>query len=129
MENYMSKELGIRAYGNKILVAEVEYEKTTSMLITTGTVSGDARFLKGIVVGVGDPIPNLAGILIEPKIKVGDVVVYNKYNTVEIEYKNKKYKVVPYHEVQAIMSEDTEKFITTNDSPVIPHKNRPQGLV
>ena len=125
----MSKELGIRAYGNKILVAEVEYEKTTSMLITTGTVSDDVRFLKGVVVGVGDPIPNLAGILIEPKINVGDVVVYNKYNTVEIEYKNKKYKVVPYHEVQAIMNEDTEKFITTNDAPVIPHKNRPTGLV
>lgn len=120
----MSEQLTVRPYGNKVLVIEVEKEKAGSELILFGnTISNDNRFVKGLVIAVGDPIPNLAGILIQPNINVGDIVVYNKMNALEITHLNKKYKVVPYHEVQAILVEDSSKFITSDES-LIPRNTK-----
>lgn len=120
----MSEQLSIRPYGNKILVVEIDKEKTASELILFQTgVGADNRFVKGLVLAVGDPIPNLAGILIQPNINVDDVVVYNKHNALEITHNGKKYKVVPYHEVQAILSEDISKFITSDES-LIPRNTK-----
>ena len=120
----MSEQLSIRPYGNKVLVVEIDKEKTASELIVLGSAIGsDNRFVKGLVLAVGDPIPNLAGILIQPNINVDDVVVYNRHNALEISHENKKYKVVPYHEVQAILTEDTSKYITSDEN-LIPRNTK-----
>lgn len=121
----MSEKLSVRPYGNKILVVEIDKEKSSaSDLIVFGSAMGsDNKFVKGLVVAVGDPIPNLAGILIQPNINVGDVVVYNKFNALELKHENKNYKVLPYHEVQAILIEDTSKYITSDES-LIPRNTK-----
>lgn len=120
----MSEQLSIRPYGNKILVVEIDKEKTASELIVLGSAVGsDNRFVKGLVLAVGDPTPNLAGLLIQPNINVGDVVVYNRHNALEITHDSKKYKVVPYHEVQAILTEDTSKYITSDEN-LIPRNTK-----
>ena len=121
----MSEKLSVRPYGNKVLVVEIDKEKTASELIVFNTSIGseDNSFVKGLVVAVGDPIPNLAGILIQPNINVGDVVVYNKFNASGLKHENKNYKVLPYHEVQAILIEDTSKYITSDES-LIPRNTK-----
>lgn len=121
----MSEKLSVRPYGNKILVVEIDKEKTASEIIVFNASIGseDNKFVKGLVVAVGDPIPNLAGILIQPNINVGDVVVYNKFNALGLKHENKNYKVLPYHEVQAILIEDTSKYITSDES-LIPRNTK-----
>ena len=124
----MSAKLDVRPYGNKVLVIQVDKEKSQSDLIVFGsTMSNDGRFVKGVIVAVGDPIPNLAGILLEPKVNVGDIIVYNKLNALEISHKNKKYMVVPYHEIQAVIEEDSSKYIL-GDEEIIPRGSHIQTM-
>ncbi|MFA5403413.1 MAG: hypothetical protein WC358_00590 [Ignavibacteria bacterium] len=78
------KKLG-RPFGNRVLVQRIEHEKK-GQLILSGNMSSDGRFVKGIIVAVGDPIPNIAGIERDPGIKVGEVILYNPYNAVKISF-------------------------------------------
>ena len=100
MSSSESKLLGIKPYGNKVLVERVEHEKKGSLIIS-GNQSNDGRFVKGIVLAVGDPIPNIAGVLLDPNIHVNDVILYNLYNAIPVKIPGdtKSYDAVPYHEI------------------------------
>lgn len=121
----MSENLTVRPYGNKVLVVEIDKEVSSKaqLIVLNAGMGEDNRFVKGLVKAVGDPIPNIAGVFIDPKIKVDDVVVFNKHNAVGIEHENKKYKLVPYHEIQAVLTEDTSKYLTSGED-LIPRNTR-----
>lgn len=113
-------DIGVRPFGSKVIVERVEHEKKGN-LILAGTNSEDGRFVKGIILAVGDPIPNIAGVMIEPKLSVGDVVLYNYYNATPIKVPGvtKKLESVPYHEILAIF-EGTIDIVDAQD--LIPNR-------
>lgn len=121
----MSEKLTVRPYGNKVLVVEIDKEVSSAaqLIVLNSGMGSDNRFVKGLVKAVGDPTPNIAGILIDPKINVGDVVVYNRHNALEITHQQKKYKIVPYHEIQAVLDEDVSKYLTEGED-IIPRNTR-----
>jgi co-chaperonin GroES (HSP10) len=118
-------DIGIRPFGNKVIVERVENEKKGS-LILKGTNSEDGRFVKGIILAVGDPIPNIVGLMIEPKLNKGDVVLYNFYNATPISVPGvtKKLDSVPYHEILAIF-EGTIEVVADED--LIPSDRRKEN--
>lgn len=104
----MSGKLG-RPFGNRVLAERIEHEKKGS-LILSGNISSDGHFVKGVIVAVGDPIPNIAGIERDPGIKVGDIIMYNQYNTVKIKFPEdtKHYDSLSYNEILHIFQESPD---------------------
>jgi len=106
----MSEDLKLgRPFGNRVLVQRIEHEKK-GQLILSGNMSTDGRFVKGIVVSVGDPIPNIAGIERDPGIKVGEVILYNPYNAVKISFpgNNKYYDSMSYNEILHVFEDEVD---------------------
>jgi len=112
--------IGVRPFGSKVIVERISHEKKGN-LILAGTNSEDGRFVKGIILAVGDPIPNIAGVMIEPKLAVGDVVLYNYYNATPIKVPDvaKRLESVPYHEILAIFEGPIE---IVEDKDLIPDR-------
>jgi co-chaperonin GroES (HSP10) len=111
-----------RPFGNRVLVKRIEHEKKGT-LILSGSQSSDGRFVKGIIVAVGDPIPNLAGIERDPGIKTGDVILYNPYNAVKISFPDNTeyYDSMSYNEILHIFDETVE---IVDRADLIPKENR-----
>lgn len=115
----------IRPYGGKVLVKEITHEVSKSKMILSGSMSDDGRFVKGLVIAVGDPIPNLAGITIDPKISEGEYIMYNKLNSVKVDFEGQSYKVLPYSEIMVVLNPDQPyeviegNLVTGDASPLI----------
>ena len=109
-----------KPFGNRVLVKRIEHEKKGALIIS-GNVSSDGRFVKGVVVAVGSPIPNIAGIERDPGINEGDVILYNPYNAVKITFPDDQeyYDSMSYNEILHIFDEDVE--IVKNED-LIPNK-------
>lgn len=118
------KKLG-RPFGNRVLVQRIEHEKK-GQLILSGNMSSDGRFVKGIVVAVGDPIPNLAGIERDPGIRVGDVILYNPYNAVKISFPGDTtyYDSMSYNEILHVFD---EKVDVVTQEELIPKTQQAPG--
>ena len=104
-----------RPFGNRVLVKRIEHEKKGS-LILSGTQSADGRFVKGIIVAVGDPIPNLAGIERDPGLNIGDVILYNPHNAIKITFPDNTqyYDSMSYNEILHIFDEVVD-IVESND--------------
>lgn len=113
--------LKVRPYGNKVLVERIKHEKKGSIIIH-GNNSADGRFVKGVIKAVGDPIPNLAGLLLSPNLHVGEVILYNFHCATPVAIPNgKTYDAVPYHEVLAIFTDEVQII---SDEELIPSTAR-----
>lgn len=126
MSNDVSK-LG-RPFGNRVLVKKIEHEKKGT-LILSGNVSTDGRFVKGVIVAIGDPIPNIAGIERDPKLNVGDVILYNPFNAVKIAFPGNQthYDSMSYNEVLHVFAEKEEDLEIVEQSDLIPRKATANG--
>jgi len=121
IEEQANDELKVRPYGNKVLVERIKHEQKGSIILH-GNNSADGRFVKGVIKAVGDPIPNLAGLLLDPNLNVGDVILYNFHCATPVAIPNgKTYDAVPYHEVLAIF---TDEIKIISDEDLIPSAAR-----
>ena len=74
-------------------------EKTASGIIIPDTAR--SKEATGKVVAIGN--------VEEPKIKIGDTVLYKEYAGTEVEFDGKKYLFIPYKEVLAKVVEGKTK--------------------
>ena len=80
-------------------ISEKTEQKTASGIIIPDTVKDKPKFA---------PVVWMSSID-NPEVKPGDVVVYKPYSGTELEFENKKYLILPYADILAIITE-TEKI-------------------
>lgn len=97
------QDVKIQPLGARVLIAprEVE-EKTAGGLIVPPTAQEDKKPEVGIVVKLGTG-ENEKGEKVEFKVKVGDTVFFKRYSPEEIEVEGKKYFILDYADILAVM--------------------------
>lgn len=110
-----------RPFGNRVLVQNIEHEKHGEIILS-GIQSQDGRFVKGVIVAVGSPIPNLAGIERDPGLAEGDVILYNINNAVKINIPGDRttYHSMSYNEILHIFDEKIENIQVVNSGDLVP---------
>ncbi len=79
-------------------------EKTTQFgLIIAG--SGDEKPQEATVVAVGPGAKFADGTLMTLDVQVGDKVIFSKYQGTEIEHEGKKYLIIAYRDIFAVINE------------------------
>ena len=117
-----------RPFGNRVLVKQIEHEKKGN-LILSGNVSTDSRFVKGVIVAVGEKIPNIVGVERDPGLSVGDVILYNPFNGVKITFPGDRnpYFSLPYSEILHIFAEKIEDLQVVENDELIPREATKNG--
>ena len=89
--------------GDRVLVkALVAETKTKSGIIIPDTASKE-RPEQGVVVAVGDGRITDDGKIIAPKVKVGDTIIFSKYQLDEIKIDDEEYYVLNVPNILAII--------------------------
>lgn len=94
--------LKLKPLGSRIVVEPIEQEEKT----VTGIYLPDTakeKPMKGSVVAVGDGDRDEDGDRIPMDVKVGDVVLFNKYSGTEVKIDEKKILVMKESDVLAII--------------------------
>jgi chaperonin GroES len=79
-------------------------EKTTNFgLIIAG--SADEKPQEAIVVAVGPGARFADGTIMELDLKVGDRVIFSKYQGTEIEHDGKQYLIIAYRDIFAVIND------------------------
>ena len=90
----------LKPLGDKIVVEpKGEEEKTQSGILLPDTAR--KKSTEGAVVAVGRG-KYIEGKLVEPEVKVGDVVIYSKYGGTEVTIDNKDYVILDEDNILAI---------------------------
>ena len=101
----MNKTIKVRPLGDRVLIeplsSEAKAGKTKGGIIIPDTVSKE-RPEEGRVVAVGEGRITDGGVLIKPKVKKGDYVIFTKYGPDEIKVENKDYLIVSESNILAI---------------------------
>jgi chaperonin GroES len=85
-----------------VLELPEEEEKTTQFgLIIAG--SSDEKPQEAIVVAVGPGARFADGTLMELDLKVGDKVIFSKYQGTEVEHEGKDYLIIAYRDIFAVI--------------------------
>jgi chaperonin GroES len=95
-EDFMIKPLN----DNVLLKKEVTENKTASGIILSTNESKEENF--GLVVAVGDG-KIVDGKKIAMTVKVNDRVIFDKYATTEIKYKDEEYLLIPEGKILAVI--------------------------
>jgi len=99
----MSTKKTIVPLGDRVLVRVAKVEtKTKSGIIIPDTV-GKERPEQGVVVEVGAGRTTDQGVVIPPKVKRGDIVVFSKYGPDEIKIDGEEYYVIQEANILAII--------------------------
>lgn len=95
----------IKPMEDKVLVEVIkEVEKTTaSGFIIPG--SAEDKPNEGIVVAVGPGLMLANGTMMVPDVKVGDKVVFAKYQGHEVKDGGKEYLILAYRDIFAVIGE------------------------
>jgi chaperonin GroES len=94
--------LNLKPLGSRIVVEPIEQEeKTISGIYLPDTAK--EKPMKGSIVAVGDGDRDDDGKRIPLDVKVGDVVLFNKYSGTEIKLDDKKILVMKESDVLAII--------------------------
>ena len=91
----------IKPLGDKVLIKMKEGEETTKSGIILSTASKDKMQIAEII-AVG-PGGNIEGNNIEMYVKVGEIVIINKYVGTEIKYKDEEYLIVKQSDILAVI--------------------------
>lgn len=87
-----------------ILEVPEKQEKTTQFgLIIAG--SGDEKPQEAVVVAVGPGVRFADGTIMTLDLKVGDKVIFSKYQGTEIDHDNKKYLIIAYRDIFAVIAD------------------------
>ena len=91
----------VKPLGDRIIIEVAEVElKTKSGIIMPETSKEKPQKGKVVAVGKGKVLDN--GTRLEPEVKVGDEVIFNKYAGNEIKIDDKEYLVIRESDVLAI---------------------------
>ena len=83
----------VKPLGDRIIIEVAEVElKTKSGIIMPETSKEKPQKGKVVAVGSGKMLDN--GTRVEPEVKVGDLVIFNKYAGSEIKVDDKDYLVI-----------------------------------
>lgn len=95
----------IKPLEDKVLLELPEkQEKTTQFgLIIAG--SDDEKPQEATVVAVGPGAKFADGTLMTLDVQVGDKVIFSKYQGTEIEHEGKKYLIIAYRDIFAVINE------------------------
>ena len=92
--------MGIRLLGNRIMLKQLEAEKTSGGILLPETAQQRPERAEVIAVGEGERLDN--GELIATPVKAGDVVVYARYGGSEISVDGEDYIVMDADQIYAI---------------------------
>lgn len=99
----MSTKRKIIPLGDRILVRVAPGEtKTKSGIIIPDTV-GKERPEQGVVVEVGAGRTTDAGVVIAPKVKIGETVLFSKYGPDEVKIDGEEYFILNESNILAII--------------------------
>ncbi len=91
----------VKPLGDRIIIEVAEVElKTKSGIIMPETSKEKPQKGKVVAVGSGKMLDN--GTRVEPEVKVGDLVIFNKYAGSEIKVDDKDYLVIRESDILAI---------------------------
>ena len=94
----MLKPIDARLIGKK---AKRE-EQTASGIVLPDTVSDQNQTAQGEVVAVGPGSRSLTGELMPMSIKVGEVIIYQRFGGQEVDYQGQEYVVLMEKDVIAV---------------------------
>ncbi|HEY4538031.1 MAG TPA: co-chaperone GroES [Erysipelothrix sp.] len=89
---------------DRVLLEKVKAETTTASGIILPEATEEPSLAR--VVAVGDGARDDKGELIPMDVKVDDLVVYKKYATTEITYKDVDYLIIDMKDILAIVKDD-----------------------
>ena len=91
----------LKPLGDRVMIEVAkEEEKTVSGIVLPGSAQEKPQTGTIIAVGEGRILEN--GTKVEMAVKVGDVVLFEKYAGTEVKYEGKEYLVLKEHDLVAI---------------------------
>ncbi|KRN57142.1 co-chaperone GroES [Carnobacterium divergens] len=92
----------LKPLGDRVMIEVAkEEEKTVSGIVLPGSAQEKPQTGTIIAVGEGRILEN--GTKVEMAVKVGDVVLFEKYAGTEVKYDGKEYLVLKEHDLVAIV--------------------------
>ncbi|MCO6018593.1 MULTISPECIES: co-chaperone GroES [Carnobacterium] len=92
----------LKPLGDRVMIEVAkEEEKTVSGIVLPGSAQEKPQTGTIIAVGEGRILEN--GTKVEMAVKVGDVVLFEKYAGTEVKYEGKEYLVLKEHDLVAIV--------------------------
>lgn len=92
----------LKPLGDRVMIEVAkEEEKTVSGIVLPGSAQEKSQTGTIIAVGEGRILEN--GTKVEMAVKVGDVVLFEKYAGTEVKYDGKEYLVLKEHDLVAIV--------------------------
>jgi chaperonin GroES len=100
-----ASKLNIRPTSGYALIEPVELEKQTASGIVLPD-NHDEKSQKGKVVALGKALKDKSGKIIEPEVKIGDMVIYKKWGGDEIKLDSlgKEFIFVKFEDILAVLS-------------------------
>ncbi|UAT43194.1 co-chaperone GroES [Anaplasmataceae bacterium AB001_6] len=96
----------IRMLHDNLLVSEIKEEEKKSSIIITKSSEKDKSVLKGKVLAIGECYVGKNGEKIQSSLKVGDVVVYQKWSASEFPFGSEKYTLLKENDIVCVIKED-----------------------
>jgi chaperonin GroES len=99
--------MSLRPVEDKIVVKTVkeEEQKTSSGLVLTTMGSSELRN-QGIVIAVGPGIVLQDGSRVEPPVKPGDTIIFNRFNATTVEHNGEEYLVITIRDLLVVVEDD-----------------------
>lgn len=92
----------LKPLGDRVMIEVAkEEEKTVSGIVLPGSAQEKPQTGTIIAVGEGRILEN--GTKVEMAVKVGDIVLFEKYAGTEVKYDGKEYLVLKEHDLVAIV--------------------------
>lgn len=95
--------MNIEPLSNRIIVKQKEMVKKSKGGVILPSAADKEKPVEGVVTAVGPGKVTDEGILIQPKIKVGDMVIFSKYAGTEIRVDEENYLVFREEDIIAVI--------------------------
>ena len=93
--------MNIKPLGDRVVIKKLEAESTTkSGIVLTGTAKEQPQEAEVMAVGPGAVVD---GKRVEMEVKVGDKVIFNKFNGNEFKLGNETYTIIKEKDILAII--------------------------
>jgi len=97
----------LKPIGGRIVIEKKErQEQTASGIIIPDTAREDGGPEMGLVSAVGQGARSMSGELIPMEIKVGDKVLYGRFQAQEVEHNGKTYLVLGEQDIIAVVEDE-----------------------
>ena len=83
----------------------VKPKDTQSETILTADKEG-AQSTRGEVVAIGAPMLHVSGGYVEPKVNVGDMIIFSPYRADKIYIEDMEYLIIPFESIRGILKNE-----------------------